>query len=383
MGRDIPLGRIAGIKLSMNWSVLLVAGLYAWVLADNRLPIQSPGQPANLYWVAGVAGALLFFVSLLVHEMGHALVARDEGIGVRGISLWLLGGVAKLESSPQTPAAEFKIAVVGPLASAACGAVFLTAAYLLPDQGVAGLAGHTLAWLGYLNLLLAAFNILPAAPLDGGTVLSAAVWWRTRSQTKGMRWAAVSGVITGTAMALAGIASMRDESDGDMGIWIIAVGGFIALNALERLRAAPMFKLLEGTQVHHAMNPEPPTAQGWLSVAEFLRTLPRETAHQAYPVVDQQGLVAGLLTANAIRSVPSEQWSALMVSQLSFPLDRLTIVRTDEPLLAAVQRVDGGEIRTGLVVDPDGRIVGTVDAAGLYATAEARKIELAAATLPT
>ncbi|MBK6857112.1 MAG: hypothetical protein IPG97_11350 [Microthrixaceae bacterium] len=103
MGRDIPLGRIAGIKVGMNVSVLLIAGLNAWVLADNNFPIQVPGLTTTDYWVAGVVAALAFFVSLLVHEMGHALVAREEGIGVKGISLWLLGGVARLESSPQTP----------------------------------------------------------------------------------------------------------------------------------------------------------------------------------------------------------------------------------------------------------------------------------------
>ena len=110
MGRDIPLGRIAGIKVSMDLSVLLVAALYTYVFATNRFPIESPGLSTTAYWVGGVAGALLFFVSLLVHEVGHALVARDEGIGVRGISLWLLGGVAKLESSPTTARSEFRIA---------------------------------------------------------------------------------------------------------------------------------------------------------------------------------------------------------------------------------------------------------------------------------
>jgi Zn-dependent protease len=379
-GRDIPLGRIFGVKVGMNVTVLFVAALYSWVLAGNRLPIQSPGLSTTAYWVAGIAGALVFFASLLVHEIGHALVARDEGIGVRGISLWLLGGVARLESSPQTPKAEFRIAVVGPLASAACGAVLLTAAFLMPDTGHWGLAGHVAEYLGVLNLLLAAFNILPAAPLDGGTVLSAIVWWRTGSQSTGMRWAARSGVGVGVLIAWLGIRSMQSADEGGFGIWIVAVGAFIAFNAWQQLRAAPLFQLLDGTTVAQAMYADPPTGHVGMSVADLLRSLPRDTHHQAYPITGPHGRVVALLTADAIRAVPREQWEALGVVDLAYPLDRITVVRTDEPLMAAVQKVDSGDVRTGLVVDPAGRTVGTVDADALFQTAEARRAGLAATT---
>lgn len=382
MGRDIPLGRIFGVKVGMNVTVLFVALLYAWILADNRFPIESPGLSTTAYWVAGVGGALLFFASLLVHEIGHALVAKEEGIGVRGISLWLLGGVARLESSPQTPRAEFRISVVGPLASAACGALLLTLAYLLPDTGHWGLAGNTFAWLGILNLLLAGFNLLPAAPLDGGTVLSALVWWRTGSQARGMRWAARSGVAVGLAIAWFGFRDMRQGDEGGLGIWIILVGGFIAVNAWQQLRSAPLFQLLDGATVGHAMYRDPPVGRSSTSVADFLRALPRDTQHQAYPVTGDHGRVVALLTADAIRAVPSEHWEALAVQDLAFPLDLITIVRTDEPLMSAVQKIDSGQIRVGLVVDPaTGRTVGTIDAEALFQTAEARKAELSSASI--
>lgn len=376
MGRDIPLGRLFGVKVGMNVTVLFVAALYAWVLADSTFPRQVPGLSDTAYWVAGVSGALVFFLSLLVHEIGHALVARDEGIGVRGISLWLLGGVARLESSPQTPRAEFRIAVVGPLASAACGALLLSVAYVLPDEGLWDLAGHACAWLGVLNLFLAAFNILPAAPLDGGTVLSALVWWRTGNQSTGMRWAARSGVLVGAALAYLGIREMQSDDAGNMGLWILMVGGFIAVNAWQQLRAAPLYQLLDGSTVATAMYPNPPMGFASMSVADLLRSLPRDTHHQAYPIMGDHGRVTGLLTAAAIRAVPQENWSHLKVTDLAFPLERLTVVRTDEPLMAAVQKIDGGDVRTGVVVDPSGRLVGTIDAEALYQTAEARRAEL-------
>lgn len=376
MGRDIPLGRLFGVKVGMNISVLLVAALYAWILADNNFPNRVPGLSTTAYWVAGVSGAFVFFLSLLVHEFGHALVAKDEGIGVRGISLWLLGGVARLESSPQTPRAEFRIAVVGPLASAACGALLLSVAYVLPDHGHWDLAGHACAWLGIINLFLAAFNILPAAPLDGGTVLSAIVWWRTGNQTAGMQWAARSGVLVGAGIAYLGIRQMQGDDSGSTGIWVLMVGGFIAVNAWQQLRAAPLYQLLNGSTVAHAMYADPPTGFASMSVADLLRSLPRDTHHQAYPILGDRGRVTALLTAAAIRAVPQEHWESLKVADLAFPLDRITIVRTDEPLMAAVQRIDGGDVRTGVVVDPSGRMVGTVDAEALYQTAEARRAEL-------
>ncbi|MEO6629913.1 MAG: site-2 protease family protein [Aquihabitans sp.] len=377
MGSDIPLGRIAGIKISMNVSVLLVAGLQAWLLATNRFPIESPGHSTNLYWIAGIAGALLFFASLLVHEVGHALVARDEGIGVHGISLWLLGGVAKLESSPTTPGSEFRIAVVGPLASAACGAALLSAAYVIPDQGTLGLVGNLCFYLGTLNLLLAAFNILPAAPLDGGTVLSAFIWWRTKSQATGMRWAARSGVAVGVAMVIYGFRSLQGGDQNGFGIGSLLVGGFIAMNAFRTLQSAPLYQLLDGATVADSMYRDPPTAAAWVSIGDFLRTLPVDTTDQSYPMISEGGKITGLLTAAAIRAVPPDQWSHLRVTDLAFPLNRLTVVSEQDALLTAVQRIDGGEIRTGLVTSADGRIVGTIDAAALFHTAEARKAQLA------
>ena len=371
MGRDIPLGRLAGIKIGMNVSVLLIAGFNAWVLADNNFPIQVPGLTPVDYWVAGVTAALAFFASLLVHEMGHALVARHEGIGVSGISLWLLGGVARLESSPRTPGAEFRIAVVGPLASAACGVALVSAAYVLPDYGRWHLAGTAAEWLGVINLILAGFNLLPAAPLDGGSVLAALIWSRSGRQSTGKIWAARSGVAVGLAMVWWGLKDVG-TNDG-IGLWILMVGAFIAMNAWQSLRAAPLFALVEGVRVADAMYADPPTARASDTVADFLRSLPRDTHHQTYPVIGDHGRVTGVLTANAIRAVPSSQWEALRTVELAFPMERITVVRTDEPLLNAIQRIDGGDVRTGLVVDPGGRTVGTVDARALRDLADARR----------
>lgn len=380
MGRDIPLGRIAGIKVSMDLTVVLIAGFYTYSLATQRFPLEAPGLSGTAYWVAGVSGALLFFISLLVHEIGHALVAQDEGIGVRGISLWLLGGVAKLESAPTTARSEFRIAVIGPLASAACGVAFLAGSYVLPEGGIPGLAGNLFGLLGVLNLVLAAFNLLPAAPLDGGTVLASVIWRRTGSQATGMRWAAYAGIATGTVLVLAGLREIQGGGDTLRGYSYLFVGAFILFAAIRSVRALPLYRLLDGTTVADAMVAAPPAAAGWSSVGDFLRTLPSATTHQAYPVLGEHGRVVGLLTAAAIRAVPGDQWDRLRVTDVAYPLDRITVVGPDEPLIPAVQKIDGGDVRDGLVVGSDGTIVGTIGASALYQALERRQIDVAADT---
>ena len=377
MGREIPLGRIAGIKVTMDLSVLLIAGLYTYIFATNRFPIEAPGLSSTIYWTFGLIGAVLFFVSLLIHEVGHALVAKDEGVGVRGISLWLLGGVAKLESAPTSARSEFRIAVVGPIASAACGVAFLSGSYVLPSGGISGLLGTLFAILGTLNLLLAGFNMLPAAPLDGGTVLSSLIWRRTGSQATGMKWSAWAGVLVGAALLLYGVRLARGGGPVMNGVFVMLVGGFVLFAATRTLKQLPLYDLLDGTTVADAMLPGPPAAPGWASVADFLRTIPTGAQHQAYPALDEHGQVVGLLTASAIRAVPPAQWEHLRVADLAYPLDRITVVGLAEPLLPAVQKIDGGDVRDGLVVDADGTVVGTIGASALFNALEARRLEAA------
>ena len=369
MRGDVPVGRLAGIKVGLNWSVLVMAVLTTAILALNWLPATDPGMSDTVYWTAGLLGALLFFGSLLVHEMGHALVARDEGIGVHSISLWLLGGVARLESSPTTPGSEFRIAVVGPLGSAACSALFLSFAYVLPDGGLAGVTGSLFAWLGLINLMLAGFNLLPAAPLDGGTVLSAAIWRATGRQATGMVWAARSGLVVGGVMAFLGL---RDLGGG-FGAWLLYVGAFIAFGAWQNLRAAPLWSVLEGVTAADAMAPAPHGIPGATTVSDFLVSLPRDTPFLAYPVTGADGRVSGLLTVDAVRAAPHTTWDHLRVTDLAFPLDRLTLVRSDEPLLPAVQKVESGDVPDGLVVAPDGTVVGMLRSSAIHTAIEQRR----------
>lgn len=370
MRGDLPLGRLAGIKVGLNWSVVFMAAVYTVVLAVNWLPVKAPGLSDPAYWAAGALGAVLFFVSLLVHEMGHALVAREEGIGVHSISLWMLGGMARLDSSPTTPAAEFRIAVVGPIGSAACGITFLSLAYALPSGGVFGLSGAMFQYLGIINLILAVFNMLPAAPLDGGTCLAATIWWRTGRQATGLTWSARVGVVVGAAMAFIGFKLLGDGNPNGPGL--LAVGAFIALAAFRNVQAAPLYEALEGTIARDGMTPAPPAVPGSTPLTDFLHALPRDTTHEAFPVTGPTGTVSGLLTVHAVRSTSPQVWPQLRLSDLAYPIERLTVVRADEPLLAAVQKIESGELPQGLVVADDGTVVGLLRPSGIHQAIQAR-----------
>ena len=360
MGKDIPLGRIAGIKVGMDVSVFLFAVFLAFTLAVMQLPNLSAGHSTAAYWIAAAAGALFFFLSLLVHEIGHALVAKDEGIGVQSMGLTLLGGVTRMESSPTTPGAEFRVSVIGPIASATCGVVFLIGSYLLPNDGLWGLAGSLFFWVGYVNLFLAVLNMVPAAPLDGGKVLSSAIWRATGSQSTAMLWSGAAGIVAGMALATWGLRSVSRNGD-ELGWFNIGVGLFVAWSAFQQVRTAPLYRALDGLTVSDAMASGPPSAAEWSTVGEFLRTSFPRPEHQAYPVVGADGNVSGLLTASAIRAVPPQSWDALPITALAYPLDRLTVIHSGEALIPAIQKVEGADVRHALVVAPDGRVVGTLD----------------------
>jgi len=357
MGRELPLGRIAGIRIGMDWSVPLIALLYTWILATDRFPYEQPGLSDTAYWLAGIAGALLFFASLLAHEIGHAVVARREGIGVHHISLWLLGGLTHLESNAETPKAEIRIAAIGPLTSAAVGLLCIGIDWQVADTGTAGLLGHVFAWVGFLNLLLAAFNMIPASPLDGGKVLAGIIWSRTGSATGATVTAARVGMVAGAAMVTYGIFNL---DGGGYGFWLLIVGVFIFTAARREALSAPVIASLEGVTVGQGMLALPPQAPADLPVDQFLRTMSRDQPHQAYPVVDHTGTVVAMLTADAIRAVPPPAWPTLRVRDLAFPLDRVAVVGTTDTLLSAAQKIEGTPSDDAFVVGPDGRVVGTI-----------------------
>jgi Zn-dependent protease len=228
------------------------------------LPVLVPGQTPVAYFGAGALGAATLVLSLLAHELGHALVAQRAGLGVRRITLWLLGGVSELAAQPQRPAAQVRIALVGPMVSLALAGVFAGAAWGGSELGAPALVTGVFSWLASVNVMLAVFNLLPGTPLDGGRVLFGMIWWAGGNRDRAARAAAQAGQFLG--MLLAGIGFLLVLNDRWDGLWLMLVGWFLAGTAsAERVHHLYAARLKE-QRVADVMTPTPSSAPGWWTV---------------------------------------------------------------------------------------------------------------------
>ena len=356
--RAIPLGRLAGVRIGMSWVVPFVAGLYALSLATSLLPRSIPGQSTSSYWLAGGVGAAFLFLSLLAHEMGHALVGRAEGIGVRGITLTLLGGYTQFETEPSTPGAELRVSGIGPVTNFVLAGVFwAVAASIGGGFGLTALMAETFEWLAFVNLLLAGINMLPGAPLDGGAVLGALVWMVTRDRTRAQTITSVIGVALGAGMVVWGLGAMRREDEG-FGLWFLIIGFFVLSSAWSRLRSAPTVGALRDTPISDVMFADPPVVPEWAALSDVVTRAQGWLPHTAFPVQAADGRITGLLTAQLVLAVDPARWPSVRAGEVAWPIERVPTVPASEPVLTAVQRSQSAGIDRILVVWPDGRVAG-------------------------
>lgn len=235
MRPSVRLGTIAGIRVGLHWSVALVAALFTFTLAGSILPDAAPGFSSGAYFLVASSTAALFMASIVAHELGHSLVARRNGIGIAGITLFALGGVAMMEREPDCPGPAFRVAVAGPLVSVGVGLVSVGAAFGASWVGLSTLSVAALLWLGIINVGLAVFNMLPALPLDGGRVLQSALWARHGDQLRATVTAASVGRVIGTLMMLGGGYWILT---GGNGLWTLFIGWFVSASARgEEIRA--------------------------------------------------------------------------------------------------------------------------------------------------
>jgi Zn-dependent protease len=231
MNNSVRLGRIAGVDVGLHWSVLLIGGFLAVGLARRRFPAHAPGYSTAEYVAAAGVAALVFLAYVLAHELSHALVARREDIGVDGITLWVLGGVTRITSDATTPRAELAIAGAGPLTSLVLGVVMVVTAVVFDAGAVSPLLVAVLSWLGVVNIVIAVFNALPGAPLDGGRLLHAFVWSRHGDRQRATRVASRAGSALGTILIGSGLVELAWGTAGGAGVWLAFIGWFLLTGA--------------------------------------------------------------------------------------------------------------------------------------------------------
>ncbi|PZF91622.1 site-2 protease family protein [Micromonospora deserti] len=357
MRASFRLGRIAGVPVGVNWSVLVIFVLIAWLLSANQFPRTYPGQPVVAYVLAGLAAAVVFFLGLLAHEISHAVVAKRNGLQVNGITLWLLGGVAELRGEAKDPGAELRIAGVGPLVSLLIGFFFGGIAMLLALAGADGLLLGALAWLAGINLLLAVFNVLPAAPLDGGRLLRAAVWKATGDRTKASVVAARAGWVLGALLILLGLWQFLAGA-GFGGLWLALIGWFLIGAAGMEERQARTGSALRGVRVADVMTPQPQTASGQMTVADFVDHYLFAYRHSALPLTEE-GRPVGLVTLDRVRGVPADRRAGTTLGEVACRADELVLATPEEPLNDLLPRLSECADGRALVVT-EGRLVGIV-----------------------
>jgi Zn-dependent protease/CBS domain-containing protein len=359
MNENLSLGRIAGIHVGLNWSLLVVAALIAWSIATGILPAAAPGQTTAAYWTAGVVSAFVYLASLLAHELAHSIVATRRGVKVEGITLWLFGGVSRFNSESSSPGAQAWITFVGPLTSLLLGAVFLLAGAVVGGGANSALPSASLAWLGYINILLGVFNLLPAFPLDGGRILQSLIWRGTGDRLRATRIAARIGMVFAYLFIAYGLITFFAAGSIIGGVWAVFLGWFLLSAARAEEAGGLIRQALSGISVAEVMTPNPVQAPDDISVDEALHSYVLTSRHSTFPTHDAGGRLSGLLTMAALKNVAPDARPTTRIREIICPLDRVSTAAPADPATNLLNASDGCSDGRTLVID-NGRLVGII-----------------------
>jgi Zn-dependent protease/CBS domain-containing protein len=359
MRESVRLGSVAGVRVGLNVSVFVILAILVFGLAAGRFPAAYPGRSTLAYVTAAVVAAVLFFLSLLGHELAHATMARRYGIDVQRIVLWLFGGVAELKGEPQTPRADFRIAVVGPLTSFAIGVGCGVVAWALDATEASDLVVGMFGYLAGVNVMLGVFNLIPAAPLDGGRMLRAGLWAWRHDRVRAAVQAARAGRAFGYVLITLGFLQIVSGIGLD-GLWLILIGLFLVNAATAEEQQAQLSETLHGITVRQVMSSHPITADPNEPLDQFIARGVWTRPHATYPLVDPEGRLLGLATLNRIRAVPADRRSSTTLIDIACRPADVPIASADEPLMALMPRMAGGADNRAVVVDDDGRVIGIV-----------------------
>jgi Zn-dependent protease/CBS domain-containing protein len=357
MRQSVHLGRIAGISIGAHWSVLFIGALLGYELAAVVLPGAAPGHTIIGYGLVAVVVAVLFLAGLLGHELAHALVAHHYRVGVKRITLWLLGGVSELDGDTPTPRAELLVAAAGPLTSLAVGVVAGGGAVLADLAGASKLVVVGLAWLAWVNVILCVFNLLPGAPLDGGRVLRAVLW-----KLRGDRFAAQvaadrAGIGLGAALGAVGllrVIAWRDTT----GLWLLLLGWFLIGTARAEVNVSRMRQALGARRVRDIMTTQPVFGFDGQSVESFVVEQAAGRPHRAYPVVDLAGHPVATVRLSRLLHTPPDRRAGLRLSAVAAPLAEGAVIGADEPAWSTTQHLSPATPL--LAVADQGQLVGVV-----------------------
>jgi Zn-dependent protease/predicted transcriptional regulator len=357
MKAQVKLGRIAGISMGLHYSWFIIALLIVLSLVQHFHAV-APQWSKAMGWMAAVITSLLFFAALLLHELAHSLLAKARGLRVRAITLFALGGVSQIESEASDAKSEFWIAIAGPITSVVIGLVALGTAWLTgwqPRSEPATPVISVLVWLGYINLMLAAFNMIPGYPLDGGRVLRAVIWWITRNADRSTKVAAEVGQFVAFMFILWGLIQFFSGVSFS-GLWMAFIGWFLLDAARSSYVQVELMAGLRDRRVADIMDRDYVTVEGHLSLQDFVDAYVLRTGRRCFVVV-QNDQITGLITTHEIRQVARDSWPQTSVQSVMRPLAQLRTVAPDTPAIQALELMSREDINQ-LPVISDGHVRG-------------------------
>jgi len=356
MNSSFYLGRVAGIPLGVNYSWFVVFVMVASLMALYYFPWRYPEGSTATYWVLGFATSLLFFASVLAHEIAHGVIALRRGIPVKEITLFFLGGVARITREPTEPATELAMASAGPLSSLVLAAVF--ALLWLPTRNTVEPLAAMILWLSLINLALAVFNMVPGFPMDGGRVLRAAIWSRLGDYMRATRIATQAGEVVGYLVILGGVVMAVIADPWIRGVWLVFIGLFLRLAASSSYKQEALRSRLRGVFAQDAMTSDCRSVPAGKGLEETLRDSfgPEEPGFLVVGPIDGPD---GVLTEDDARRVPRKRRKQAAVSDAMTPVERLAVLAPADNGLAMLEKMDELNSDVGLVVDGD-RCVGVV-----------------------
>ncbi|HEY6330031.1 MAG TPA: site-2 protease family protein [Blastocatellia bacterium] len=370
MRGGLKLFRIFGIEITIDWSWIFIFLLVSWSLAAGWFPQIHPDWSPELNWGVAITAALLFFVSVLAHELAHSLVAKSKGLPVKNITLFLFGGVSNIEREPQSAGIELVMAIVGPLTSIGIGVIILLIVgaranlFTGTPETLKNLDPVTtlLAWLGPVNLIVGVFNMIPGFPLDGGRVLRSILWITTRDLQRATRWASwvgqtiawlfiVGGIsmVFGTTLPLFGTGVVS-------GLWLAFIGWFLNNAAAASYQQVLLHNVLEGVPVTRLMRQNVPTVPPDEKVGDLVHDWLINTDERAFPVIEADRL-AGLVCLEDVRKLPKDQWDTVSIQQIMTPVDKLLTLGPTDDAAEAMTKLSSKDVRQLPVVD-GGRLLG-------------------------
>jgi Zn-dependent protease len=355
----IPIGKPFGIQLRLHYSWFLIFALVTYLLAGAYFPSVYPGWALSARIAAGLITSILFFASVVVHELMHSLVAQHQGVPVKSITLFIFGGVSEITSEPKTAGDEFRMAFVGPLSSLVLGGIFfgiyfwLKSSSAFPAQFVTGIA----FWLGYINLALGVFNLIPGFPLDGGRVLRSIIWARNQDLRRSTRIASNAGRVVGFLFIFGGI-YLIFTGNWFNGIWLALIGWFLESAAVGSYQQLLMQEMLKGHVASEIMSTDCAVVPPDMTIDHLVNGNILTTGRRCFPVASGSQMI-GLMTLRDIQVVPRDRWTTETVQQAMTPFDKLKYVRPDEEL-STVMRILAEDNVNQVPVVQDGKIIGMV-----------------------